>query len=106
MYPNSSAGRLLKKAHENRDVFNLTLFIAGTRLKKGVDLHEDLRDFVSKAPMGGVKIPEVPSGRPVKNISARDYIVFRVMSDLELVLGLAMGQNVNHSDEKDMFVRQ
>ena len=101
MYPNSSVSRLLKKAHENRDVFNLTLFIAGTRLKEGIDLNEDLRGFVSNVLLGIAEIPKAPSGRPAKNTWGRDYIVYRVMSDLELSLGLAMGQNVQRDDDKE-----
>ena len=40
VYPKNAVGRLLRMAEKNRDVYDLALFVAGTRLAVAVQLHD------------------------------------------------------------------
>ena len=100
MYPSTAIPRLLEISAESRDVFELALFIAGTRIACEKKLHADLRNFISKFLLGQIQKPKVPAGRPTKPTWGRDYIIIRVMSDLELSLGLPMSQNVERGKKK------
>ena len=100
MYPSAAIPRLLEISAESREVFELALFIASTRIACEKELHADLRNFISKFLLGEIQEPKPPSGRPVKNTWGRDYIVFRVMSYLELSLELQIGQNAERNNDK------
>ena len=100
MYPSAAITRLLALSDESRDVFELTLFIAGTRIECEKELHVELRAFIAKVLFGEIQKPKAPGGRPTQPTWGRDYILLRVMSYLELSLGLPMSQNAERKGER------
>ena len=95
VYPKNAVGRLLRMAEKNRDVYDLALFVAGTRLAVAVQLHDDLRQFISRVLTGQISPPNRPAGRPKSATWNRNFIIIDAMSYLELSLQIPMTKNAN-----------
>lgn len=100
IYPTETIDRLLQGAKEKRDVFDLAIFVAGTRLAAGSDLDPKLREFASGYLIGRIIPPRIPSGRPTKSTWGRDFILIDIMHYLRQSTPLPMSQNPERKTER------
>lgn len=81
------------KAKESSEVFDLAMFVSGTRLRCGVSIPGDLLELVSDYLMGKASRPPLGRGRPSKNTWGRDFVLIDVMSYFEMTTDHPLTQN-------------
>lgn len=106
VFPEGAVTRLLKLAKADREVFELAIFAAWTRLACGADFSRELRDFASGYLIGNISPPKARAGRSRKKTWGRDFIIIGAMRYLELSLEIPMTQNVLRTTNGDHTVKR
>ena len=101
VYPTGAIDRLLQSAKVKREVFDLAIFVAGTRLAAGSSLEPKLREFASGYLIGRIIPPKIPAGRPSKLTWGRDFILIDIMNYLQFSTQRPMSQNPYRKIDRD-----
>jgi hypothetical protein len=101
VFPEGEVTRLLKLAEADREVFELAIFAAGTRLACSADFSCELREFASDYLKGNISPPRARAGRPSKQTWGRDFIIIDSMRYLELSMEIPMTQNIERKGERN-----